>query len=68
MKSLFDKEIGQFQKKLANYEKVRKFKLLDKPFSIETGEITPSLKVKRKIIEEKFQHLIEKMYESLGRN
>ena len=68
IEKLFDTEIGQFQKKLANYEKIRKFKLLDKPFTIETGEITPSLKVKRKFIEERFKNLIEKMYESFERN
>ncbi len=68
IEKLFDKEIGQFQKKLANYERVRKFKLLDKPFTIETGEITPTLKVKRKLIEERFKNIIEKMYESFERN
>jgi len=36
--------------------------LLDKPFTIETGEITPSLKIKRKVVEEKYNYLIEKMY------
>jgi len=62
---LFEKELTKFQKKLANYEKVRKFSLLEKPFTLETGEITPSLKVKRKIVEEKYSHLIEEMYKGL---
>jgi long-chain acyl-CoA synthetase len=60
---LFDKEMQQFQKKLANYEKVRKFTILDRPFTLETGEITPSLKVKRKVVEERYRNLIEEMYE-----
>ncbi|MEO8398583.1 MAG: long-chain fatty acid--CoA ligase [Ignavibacteriaceae bacterium] len=68
IEKLFDEEIGHFQKKLANYEKVRRFKLLNQPFTIETGEITPSLKVKRKYIEERFKNLIEKMYEEIERN
>jgi long-chain acyl-CoA synthetase len=59
---LIDKDMSQFQKKLANYERVRKFTLLDHPFSIETGEITPSLKVKRKFIEEHYGNIIEDMY------
>jgi len=59
---LMDKEMAKFQKKLANYERVRKFKLLEKPFSLETGEITPSLKIKRKFVEERYRHLIEEMY------
>jgi len=60
---LFDKEMQQFQRKLANYEKVRKFTILDRPFTLETGEITPSLKVKRKVVEERYRNLIEEMYE-----
>jgi long-chain acyl-CoA synthetase len=59
---LFDKDMAQFQKKLANFERIRKFKLLAKPFSIETGEITPSMKVKRKFVEDEYSHLIEEMY------
>ena len=65
---LFEKELTKFQKKLANYEKVRKFALLEKPFTLENGEITPSLKVKRKIVEEKYSHLIEEMYRGLEKN
>ncbi|MCL6097307.1 MAG: long-chain fatty acid--CoA ligase [Bacteroidota bacterium] len=62
---LLDKELDQFQKKLANFERVRKFAILDKPFTIETGELTPSLKVKRKVIEERYKDLIEDMYKGL---
>jgi long-chain acyl-CoA synthetase len=59
---LFDKDMSQFQKKLANFEKIRKFRLLNKPFTIETGEITPSMKIKRKVVEDQYAHLIEDMY------
>jgi long-chain acyl-CoA synthetase len=62
---LFDKDMSQFQKKLANYEKVRKFTLLDHTFSIESGEITPSFKIKRKFVEERYGPLIEEMYDGL---
>lgn len=65
---MLDKEMDQFQKKLANYERVRKFILLDKPFTIESGEITPSLKIKRKYVEERYQDLIEQMYQSLDKS
>ena len=61
--NLLDKEISFIQKKLANYERVRKFTILDKPFTIESGEITPSLKIRRKFVEERYAHLIEEMYE-----
>jgi long-chain acyl-CoA synthetase len=59
---LIEKDMSQFQKQLANYERVRKFTLLDHAFSIETGEITPSLKVKRKFVEERYGNIIEEMY------
>jgi long-chain acyl-CoA synthetase len=54
------------QKDLANFERVRKFVLLDRQFSIEEGEITPTMKVKRKIIEERFANVIEEMYKSVA--
>jgi long-chain acyl-CoA synthetase len=59
---LFENDMMQFQKKLANYERVRKFILLDKPFTIESGEITPSLKIKRKVVEDKYKEFIENLY------
>ncbi len=65
---MLDKEMDKFQKKLANYERVRKYVLLDRPFTIESGEITPSLKIKRKYVEERYQDLIEQMYLSLDRS
>lgn len=59
---LIHMDISKFQKKLASYERVRKFTLLERPFTIEAGEITPSFKVKRKIVEELYSHVIEQMY------
>lgn len=47
---------------LGNYEKVKKFTLLPEPFSMENGEITPSLKIKRKAINEKYRNVIDQMY------
>jgi long-chain acyl-CoA synthetase len=62
---LIEKDLDQFQKQLANFEKVRKFVLLEKPFSLEAGEVTPSLKMRRKVIEERYSGLIDEMYKSL---
>lgn len=62
---LIENDLDRFQKKLANYERVRKFTLLDHQFTLETGEMTPTLKVKRKIIEERYGNLIEEMYSGL---
>jgi long-chain acyl-CoA synthetase len=64
---LMETELVKFQKSLANYERVRKFALLDKPFSLESGEMTPTLKLKRKVIEERYKELIEGMYVDLNK-
>jgi long-chain acyl-CoA synthetase len=63
---LLNEEISLLQRDLAAFERVRKFTILSRPLTIENGEITPTLKVKRKVVEEKFKHLIEKMYEGLS--
>ncbi|NOX67269.1 MAG: long-chain fatty acid--CoA ligase [Chlorobi bacterium] len=60
---MLEKELGQFQRKLANYERIRKFTILEQPFTIEGGEMTPSMKLKRKVIEKRYTNLIEEMYE-----
>jgi long-chain acyl-CoA synthetase len=54
--------VNDIQKEFASFEKIKKFKLLPEEFTIERGEITPTLKIKRKIILEKFKALIEGMY------
>ena len=47
---------------LASYEKIKKITLLDREFEIEKEEITPTLKVKRNIIEQKYKDMIDAMY------
>ena len=47
---------------MARVEQVKKFVVLPEAFSIETGELTPTLKVKRKVVEAKFSTEIESMY------
>jgi long-chain acyl-CoA synthetase len=51
---------------LAQVERVRRFILLDRDFSQEEGELTPTMKVKRKAIEEKFKHLFDRIYQEDG--
>ncbi len=62
---LIEEDIQKLQRDLASYERVRRFVLLDKPLSIEDGEITPTLKVRRKIVEERYGNLIETMYKDV---
>jgi long-chain acyl-CoA synthetase len=59
---LIEAEIHKLQKGLNNFEKIRKFSILDQAFSLESGEMTPSLKIKRKVVEERYKHLIDGMY------
>jgi long-chain acyl-CoA synthetase len=47
---------------LARYEQIKKFRLLPVEFTQETGELTPSMKVKRKVVNDKFSEFIESMY------
>jgi long-chain acyl-CoA synthetase len=61
---LFESEINRCQKNMAKYERVRKFALLAEPFTIENETLTPSLKLKRKVIEEKHKAIIEKLYKA----
>jgi long-chain acyl-CoA synthetase len=56
------KDIDIFQKDFAKYERVRKFKLLKEPFSVETGELTPKMSIKRQVIEKKYENIIKEMY------
>ena len=50
------------QAHLAPYEKIKKFTLLPYPFSMEAGELTNTLKIKRKFVAEKYKDIIDKMY------
>ncbi|MBN8570041.1 MAG: long-chain fatty acid--CoA ligase [Ignavibacteria bacterium] len=59
-----ERDINSVQKSLATYEKVRRFALLEKPFTIEDNELTPTMKIKRRIVEEKYKDVIEKMYKN----
>jgi long-chain acyl-CoA synthetase len=66
IRKLFEKEIQKIQKDLPTYERVRRFELLPEPLTPENGEITPTLKVRRKVVEAKYGALIEKMYENVA--
>ena len=61
---LIEMEIEQRNKNLASYEGIKKFEILPRDFSIEGGELTPTLKVKRKAVVEKYKDEIESLYEN----
>jgi len=66
VRSLIQKEVEKFNRNLSPWEQVKKFELLDEMLSIENGELTPTMKVKRSVVKERYSHLIEKMYEEEG--
>lgn len=55
VKALIKGEIDKANKELADFERVKKHALIGSAFSVESGELTPSLKVKRKFVREKYQ-------------
>jgi len=63
--SLLKDRIDKTQEELTSYEKVVKFILLPEPFSIQSGTLTNTLKVKRKMLIEKYKDEIDKLYLSL---
>jgi long-chain acyl-CoA synthetase len=60
---LVQKEVAALTSTLADYERVRRVALLPEEFSIDGGELTPTLKVKRRVIDEKFSGLIDELYD-----
>ena len=55
--------IDTLQQQLASYEQVKRFTLLPQPFSLERGELTNTLKIKRRVLNENYKREIDKMYE-----
>jgi long-chain acyl-CoA synthetase len=62
VKGLIQAELDRFNKNLDRQEKIRRFALLPRDFTIDDDEITPSLKVKRKNIDKKYKNIIDQMY------
>ncbi len=64
VKEFFQKEINIINKNLGSFEQIRKFKLVCDEWTPQTGELSPTLKLKRKIIHKKYTEMIEKMFYS----
>ena len=59
---LFKKEIDYHQRNFSRAEQIKKYILMEEPWTQENGELTPSMKVKRRVINERYAKLIETMY------
>jgi long-chain acyl-CoA synthetase len=64
IKKMMTKRFDHLQRDFSGFEKIKKFTLLPREFTIEKGEITSTLKLKRKVIQNKYKELIDKMYSS----
>lgn len=63
IREMFEQRVSELQKELAKFEQVKKFTLLSKAFSMDKGELTPTLKLRRKVINERYKQKIDEMYE-----
>jgi long-chain acyl-CoA synthetase len=59
---LIKADVNRLTRELADYEKVKRIALVADEFSVDGGELTPTLKVKRRVVEEKYAELIESLY------
>jgi long-chain acyl-CoA synthetase len=60
--ALYQEIVDALNRELSQFERIKRIALIPAQFSIETGELTPTLKVKRKVIEEKWHEAIESLY------
>jgi long-chain acyl-CoA synthetase len=64
---LVQRDVIALTSSLADYERVRRVRLLPDEFSIDGGELTPTLKVKRRVIDEKYSSVIEEIYDGAAK-
>lgn len=61
--NMFKSRIDELQQSFAHFEQIKKFTLMPKPFSMEKGELTNTLKVKRNVLAKNYADIIDSMYE-----
>jgi long-chain acyl-CoA synthetase len=62
VQSLYAQVVASVNERLAQFERIRKFALLPREFTVASGELTPTLKVRRQVVEERCREVIEGMY------
>jgi long-chain acyl-CoA synthetase len=60
---LIERQIEAATKNLSRFEKVKKVALLENELTVDGGELTPTLKIKRRVVEEKYKKVIDRIYE-----
>ena len=66
IRALIQEQVNEVNSQLARYEQIKYFTILPKPFSVEGGELTPTLKLKRRVIKERYREEIRGMYAAQG--
>jgi len=66
--ALYDRVIGESMEGFAQFEKIKRFILLPQEFTIESGELTPSLKVRRNIVVNRCKEMIDQLYEEVDQD
>jgi long-chain acyl-CoA synthetase len=61
--ALYDATVKGLSQHLAPFERIKKIALLSREFTLEAGELTPTLKVKRRVVEQKYKDVIDRLYE-----
>ena len=60
---LIERQVAKLTQELSQYEKVKRIALLENEMTVEGGELTPTLKVRRKIVDQKYKSVIDKLYD-----
>ncbi|HMC86749.1 MAG TPA: hypothetical protein VKI61_14575, partial [Chitinophagaceae bacterium] len=60
--AMFKELVESYNKYFSHVEQIKKFELLQHEWGIDTGEMTPKMSIKRKVVEEKYRHAIERIY------
>jgi len=66
VRALFQQSVRDFNHDAAAHEKIRNFRLLAEPFTVEDGTLTPTLKLRRGVIRDRYSDLVDEMYEEFG--
>jgi long-chain acyl-CoA synthetase len=67
IRKLFDQAFRSYNRDTSAHEKIRNFHLIPDPFTVEDGALTPTLKLKRRVIEERYKEEIDEMYAKFER-
>ena len=59
---MMERRINDYQRELAPYQQIKRFVLLPRPFTMENGELTNTLKIRRAVINKRYARLIDAMY------